>query len=82
MSADLGQLRELSTSEKLWIVEALWDDIGASDEPGLVHDWHEAEARKRMDELEAKPEIALTREVLWRRIDGYDSGRGYPPRLR
>ena len=72
MSADLGQLRDLSTAEKLRIVEQLWDDIGASDEPVVVRDWHKTEARKRTAELDAQPDIALTRDELWRRVDGAD----------
>jgi putative addiction module component (TIGR02574 family) len=73
MSVDLGELRKLSATEKLRIVEQLWDDIGASDEPVVVQGWHEAEGRKRAAELQANPEIALTREELWQRVDGTDA---------
>ena len=73
MSTDFAELRKLPASEKLRIVEQLWDDIGESDEPVVVQDWHKSEARKRAAELTANPEIALTREELWQRVDGADA---------
>lgn len=72
MPVDLQQLRDVPAVEKLRIVEQLWDDIGASDEPIVIQEWHKVEARMRAAELEARPDIALTREELWRRVDGTD----------
>jgi putative addiction module component (TIGR02574 family) len=69
MSTALDQLRSLPVSEKLQIVEQLWDDIGASSEPPVLHEWHQAEATRRMAELKANPEIALTRDELWKQVD-------------
>ncbi|MFN6331685.1 MAG: addiction module protein, partial [Planctomyces sp.] len=37
MSIDLKQLKSLPVEEKLRLVELLWDDIGASDEPVILH---------------------------------------------
>ena len=70
MNVELDQLRKLPIAEKLRIVEALWDDIAASDEMLVVRDWHIAEAQRRDAELDANPDIALTREQLWKRVDG------------
>lgn len=72
MSVDLEQLRNLPAAEKLRIVEQLWDDIGASDAPLAIQDWHKTESQRRAAELAARPEIALTREELWRRVDETD----------
>lgn len=72
MPIDCGQLRKLPTSEKLRIVEQLWDDIGASDESVVVQDWHKTEGRRRAAELDADPDIALTREELWQRAGETD----------
>jgi len=69
MSVELDQLRKLPIAEKLRIVEQLWDDIAASDEPLVLRDWHVAEAQRRDAELDTNPEIALTREELWKRVD-------------
>ena len=69
MSIELDHLRKLPVAEKLRIVEELWDDIAASDEPLILRDWHVAEAKRRDAELDANPDIALTRDQLWKRVD-------------
>ena len=69
MQTELENLRKLPVAEKLRIVEQLWDDIGESEEPLLLQDWHKEEAEFRASELEANPEIALTRDALWERVD-------------
>lgn len=65
---DLQQFRNLPAAEKLRIIEQLWDDLAASGEPIALQDWHRTEAQKRAAELEAQPDIALTREELWNSI--------------
>ena len=55
MSIDLTDLHNLPVSEKLRIVEALWDDIGASDEPIVLQPWQRDEAQRRSSEMEADP---------------------------
>lgn len=72
MSVNLEELRKLSIAEKLRIVEQLWDDIGSSGEPFPLHQWQKDEAQRRAAELEANPEMALTREEVWRRVDTAD----------
>ena len=62
MHPDVEHLRQLSISEKLRVVEELWDDIGASGERFPLPKWHREEAERRAAELEADPSIALTRE--------------------
>ena len=69
MNVELEHLRKLPVAEKLRIVEELWDDIAASDEPLILRDWHVAEAKRRDAELDANPDIALTRDQLWKRVD-------------
>jgi putative addiction module component (TIGR02574 family) len=69
MPTELDQLRTLRVADKLRIVEQLWDDIGESEEPLLVRDWHKEEAQRRALELEAQPESALTRKQLWKLVD-------------
>lgn len=70
MSIDLKELRSLPVAEKLRLVELLWDDIGASDEPIILHPWQATEVARRSSELKADPSIAISREELWRRVDG------------
>jgi len=70
MSIDLTELRNLPVSEKLRIVEALWDDIGASDEPIVLQPWQRDEAQRRSAELKTDPSMAIDRDELWRRVNG------------
>ena len=73
MSIDLTDLHNLPVSEKLRIVEALWDDIGASDEPIVLQPWQRDEARRRSNEVKADPSITIDRAELWRRVNnGYN----------
>ena len=69
MSIDISDLQNLTVSEKLRIVEALWDDIGASDEPIVLQPWQRDEAQRRSSEMRADPSIAIDRAELWRRVD-------------
>jgi putative addiction module component (TIGR02574 family) len=69
MSIDLSDLHNLPLSEKLRIVEALWDDIGASGEPIVLQPRQQDEARRRSHELKADPAIAIDRAELWRRVN-------------
>jgi putative addiction module component (TIGR02574 family) len=69
MKIQLEELRKLPVAEKLHIVEELWDDISNSDERLILRDWHKDEARRRAEELEANPDLAITRDELWKRVD-------------
>ena len=70
MPIELDELRKLPVAEKLRIVEQLWDDIAESDEPFPFQAWHREEAERRAEELDRNPGIAITREELWRQVDG------------
>ena len=66
MNVELDQLRKLPIAAKLRIVEQLWDDIAASDEPLVLHRLARCRDARRNAELDADPDIALTREELLR----------------
>ena len=70
MGIDLKELRSLPIAEKLRLVELLWDGIGASEEPIVLHPWQATEVARRSLELKANPSIAISREEPWRRVDG------------
>jgi len=70
MSIDVQGLRNLSVAEKLRLVELLWDDIGASEEPIVLQPWQFQEAAPRSAELKTGPSVAIDRAELWRRVDG------------
>ena len=70
------ELFQLSTAEKLEIVEELWDHIAAEreNEPFPLTDAQRAELDRRMRELDEHPELARpweeVRERLWTRNRG------------
>jgi len=68
MPFDTNDLHSLLPSEKLQLVEFLWDDLGNSTTPIPLPDWVEKEAIRRRDEMR-DPTLGLTHDETWRRID-------------
>ncbi len=69
MAFDFEELRKLPIADKLRVVEQLWEDIASSDEPFPLQPWQQEEAQRRADEIDGNPEILLTREQLWQRVN-------------
>jgi putative addiction module component (TIGR02574 family) len=69
MLAGFEHFRDLPIADKLRVVEEMWDDIFASNEPIPLHPWQLEEAQRRARELDADPSIAITREEVWKRVD-------------
>jgi len=59
---------DLSPSEKLQLVEDLWDDLAAVPETIPVHDWHKEELARRKANLMQHPASGLTWEDVQRRV--------------
>jgi len=59
---------DLSPSEKLQLVEDLWDDLAASPENVPVHDWQLEEVARRKANLANNPSSGLSWEEVKRRI--------------
>ncbi|HEY5871294.1 MAG TPA: addiction module protein [Candidatus Tectomicrobia bacterium] len=59
---------DLSPSEKLQLVEDLWDDLTATPEAVPVHDWHKEELSRRKANLMQHPASGLTWEDVQRRV--------------
>ena len=59
---------DLSPSEKLQLVEDLWDDLAATPEAVPVHDWHKEELARRKTNLMQHPASGLTWEDVQRRV--------------
>jgi len=68
MSIDVDAIRSLAPSEKLRLVEILWDDLGESTEAIPLPDWLDREAARRRDEMR-DPSFGLSHEETWRRIE-------------
>ena len=64
LSINLSDLRNLPVSEKLRIVEALWDYIGAADEPILIQPCQREKTQGRIAELPADSSIAIDHDSI------------------
>jgi putative addiction module component (TIGR02574 family) len=68
MNSDGTSVFELSPSEKLQLVEDLWDDLAATPEAVPVHDWQKEELPRRKVNLRKNPGSGLTWEEVQRRV--------------
>jgi putative addiction module component (TIGR02574 family) len=68
MSTDFGSVFDLNPSEKLQLVEDLWDDLAASPESVPVHDWQKEELARRKANLASNPAPGASWEEVTRRI--------------
>jgi len=59
---------DLSPSEKLQLVEDLWDDLAATPEAIPVYDWQKEELARREANLRKNPGSGLTWEEVKRRV--------------
>jgi putative addiction module component (TIGR02574 family) len=59
---------DLSPSEKLQLVEDLWDDLAATPETVPIHDWQKAELARRKANLMQNPASGLTWEEVKQRV--------------
>ena len=60
---------DLSPSEKLQLVEDLWDDLATSVEGVPVHDWQKEELVRRKANLSKNPAAGLTWEAVKRKVE-------------
>ena len=68
MSSSVESIFELSLSEKLQLVEDLWDDIASSLEEVPVYDWQKEELARRKQNLLNSPGSALSWEEIQNRV--------------
>lgn len=68
MSSSTESVFDLSLSEKLQLVEDLWDDIASTPEAVPVHDWQKEELARRKQNLLSNPASALSWEEIQRRV--------------
>jgi putative addiction module component (TIGR02574 family) len=68
MSTKITSVFDLSPSEKLQLVEDLWDDLAATPETVPVHDWQKEELARRRANLIQNPASGLAWEEVKRRV--------------
>ncbi len=61
---DLPEISELSTPEKILLVEDLWDSISSDEAAIPVPESHKAELDKRLKRYESAPGILLSLDEL------------------
>jgi putative addiction module component (TIGR02574 family) len=59
---------DLSVSEKLQLLEDLWDDIASDPATVPVHEWQKEELDRRKHNLLKNPDSALPWDEIQRRI--------------
>jgi putative addiction module component (TIGR02574 family) len=65
---DSASIFDLSPSEKLQLVEDLWDDLAATPEEVPVHDWQKQELDRRRANLLKSPASGLSWEEVKSRV--------------
>jgi len=68
MNQPAASIFDLSPSEKLQLVEDLWDDLAATSEAVPVHDWQKQELARRKANLLKNPPSGLAWEEVKRRV--------------
>ncbi len=68
MNSDVISVFDLSPSEKLQLVEDLWDDLAGTPEAVPVHDWQKEELERRKANLTSKPASGLSWEEVKEKI--------------
>jgi putative addiction module component (TIGR02574 family) len=66
---------DLSPSEKLQLVEDLWDDIAATPGAIPVHEWQKEELERRKANLQATLASALSWDEVQKRVRKLDRSR-------
>ena len=68
MDRNLSSVFDLTPSEKLQLVEDLWDDLAATPEAVPVHEWQKQELARRKANLISSPSSGLTWDEVQRRV--------------
>ena len=68
MNSTSTSVFDLSPSEKLQLVEDLWDDLASEPEAVPVHDWQKEELARRKANLMNNPASGLAWEEVKRRV--------------
>jgi len=67
-AADIPEIRNMSISDKLLLVEDLWNEITAKSESLEIPEWHQRELEKSTDEFKRNPRDGSSWEDVQRRI--------------
>ena len=65
---DMPSVFDLAPSEKLQLVEDLWDDLASTPDEVPVFDWQKEELARRKENLMKTPASGLSWEEIKRRV--------------
>jgi putative addiction module component (TIGR02574 family) len=65
-----GEIRQLPVTERLRLIEEIWDSLEGETEVLPLPEWHKAELDKRLDALDQGTSIGSTWDEVRRRITG------------
>jgi len=68
MNSTTLSIFDLSPSEKLQLVQDLWDDLAAEPEEIPIHEWQKEELKRRRANLERNPSSGVTWKEVKRRV--------------
>ena len=68
MNLNTVSIFDLSPSEKLQLVEDLWDDLAATPSEVPVHEWQKKELARRKTNLMSNPASGLSWDNVKRRV--------------
>ncbi len=68
MNSNAPSVFDLSPSEKLQLVEDLWDDLASTPEDVPVHEWQKQELVRRKANLQANPAAGAAWEDVKQRV--------------
>jgi putative addiction module component (TIGR02574 family) len=70
MHPAMNQLLQLPASERLDLVQELWDSIGESREEMPIQEWHHELVKARLADFDGhEEERGISREEVWRQVD-------------
>lgn len=70
MHPAMSQLGQLPASERLHLVQDLWDSINESRDEMPIQDWHRELIKARLAEFDGREDdFGFTRQQIWRQVD-------------
>jgi len=69
MHPEMSHLSQLPVSERLEIVEQLWDSIAESKETLPIQEWQREIVKARLDDFENGKTTGLTRQQVWEQVE-------------
>lgn len=68
MNSNPNSVFDLSPSEKLQLVEDLWDELASTPELVPIHDWQKEELARRKKNLLSNPVTGISWDTIKQRI--------------